>query len=69
MRCPGCGRTVDWCNCAEHAEELELFQAQERAYWCDDEPTGVYVRTVTERQAAEDEEQRNDIARYGWEDR
>ena len=64
MRCPGCGRTVDWCNCAEHAEELELFQAQERAYWCDgDEPTGQYVWTTTERQRWEDEERRQDTGR------
>ena len=57
MRCPGCGRTVDWCNCAEHAEELELFQAQERAYWLDDEmPPGRYVWIPTERHIWEDAE-------------
>jgi hypothetical protein len=56
-----CRRDIDFCRCPT-LEEDAAFRAMERAYWGDDEPTGQYVWSPTERQLAEDREREQDTS-------
>lgn len=70
-RCWACEERIDSdgdCECTWRYKEAELMQTQERAESRWDDPTLDPGRgTPTQRQVDEDNEQRNDIARHGWE--